>query len=41
MSELREFWAGAADTVGWAFLITGALGVLLLLWLLHAAGVPL
>lgn len=41
MHELRDFWAEATDRVGWAFLITGALGVLLLLWLLRAAGVSM
>lgn len=41
MQELREFWAEATDPAALAAVTTGALGVLLLLWLLQALGVPM
>lgn len=41
MQELREFWAEATDPVALAVVTTGALGVLLPLWLLQALGVPM
>lgn len=41
MRELREFWAEATDPVAWLYLTTATLGLLLLLWLLQALGVPM